>query len=344
MAMPDFVFKDYGDLVVEDSVSNGIITGESSDSFGDGELRPSAHIYGTTKWTWDVSAQAYADCWFAFYFDIVNGTTASGTTPIFEVNGATHGLCRLMPGSVANTSISFQYWNGSSWVEIDEITGIVLTNCYRFDVHVSLANSGGTFALYQEGSLISEFTGDTILDTDTTVDAIRFSSGHNTTSQRNEFSPVCVDGADTRDFFTFFDSYASGYTPLHSEASGTYPTSIDEVYWSPNDGDFLTWDAAGERQDISIQNINVAVSDSWVIETVYFVARGRSVYAPGFVMEAYSAVGGTLYTENAQDSFSGGVVENLFFEFPNDPTTGLPWANKSAVNAQTLGLRSLTPP
>lgn len=109
------------------------------------------------------SFESTSDLWFHwlsnYRWDL--GTFNDGS-PITIFDGATPVVRIRVDASNSFVSVFFQYWNGSSWVNIGATNPVLVQGVKQdIDIHCNFAASGGEFTLYQNGSAVASFTGDT---------------------------------------------------------------------------------------------------------------------------------------------------------------------------------------
>jgi hypothetical protein len=64
------------------------------------------------------------------------------------------------------------YWNGSSFTAMSNSWTPTSDTLYTVDIHINIHDSTGRFAIYIDGALHEEFTGDTLLYTTPAMDGI----------------------------------------------------------------------------------------------------------------------------------------------------------------------------
>lgn len=281
----------------------------------------------------NISAQAYADCWASFY---THSTALQTGRPIAVLKGATTELLRIATTGTAGDTV-FQYWNGSAWVTIGSALGTNLDAAgsgasTRFDIHCKLHGSTGEFKVYVDGVDKATLSGNTLFTADTTANALIFRAGH--ASFDSEYGHIFVDSVDTRGLFV--DNGMPSSNGTYAEWNGGEP-DVDNIMYAPTyANEFATGDAHGKRMLLNFGSIAAAYS-GFTVEGVVIAWVGQAVAEPAFYLKPITRV--------ASDYAPPGSVQptsplrlTYGFRLDNNPATGAPWASQAAVNGQQMGL------
>lgn len=200
---------------------------------------------------------------------------------------------------------------------------LAVTTLTTFDVHLKIAASGGVFEVYQGGSLISSFSGDTTANGSNLIRFIRLASG--TTDGLKRYSGiVCADestiGWKVQDLYPVTGSQSfSGWT-------GDFSV-LDDYAWSVSKTDSAYANANNDTSSYATNNTHSSMST--------LVPAGLAVSARAYVtpdaavsgLELGVALGGTYY--------GSGVTETLAPEDGEYPVQHIFTANPSNSSGWT---------
>ncbi len=256
-------------------------------------------------------------------------------------NEADNQIFRLIDSNTAQVVLqldgdngiwNLEYWDGSVFVELAAVTlnEDVLT---KYDIEWNIDNASGVFRLYQDGVLLSEFTGDTLHTGFTTINRVELNSGTSFASFHAYFSEVIVADEDTRGWRLV--TIAPTADGNDTAWTGTF-ADIDEI--DINDGDLINSPTADQIENFVYGDIPAAF-DGFEPAAVVVSARGQNGGAGPSNVQANVRSGGTNYFSADLAGISGsfGPLQAVFATDPDDGD----WTS-TAVNSAQFGVRSRT--
>jgi len=131
-----------------------------------------------------------------------------------------------------NGVYNLEYWNGAGFSELAPNIAFINDVLHKIDLHWKIADSGGIFEVYLDGTLVSSFSGDTLRTNFTQIDRLRISS------------PAPLSASSS------FDVYFSEIIVATEETIGWHLATVapDGV------GNSTTW--TGDNTDVSAAAVN----------------------------------------------------------------------------------------
>lgn len=264
--------------------------------------------------------------WVHFEYD-TNASIASHDLPMIWIGGGTTDLFRI---SVTNGDYQFQYWDGSTWVNVGSPLAIAAFALTRHDILIVMENSAGTIEWYANETLQASYYNDTIWTAETDIEYVAFggvvANGSGFLSQvilADESTLGCklfqhaitADGANTG-FTGGFADYTMSARSIPQTSSAAY-TSTDGAVETGIVSDLL--------------------STSLFIRGVQVNVAARKSGGPVQKANAVIRSGGTNYfSDDVLLGFGNTTVSKLW---DTDPATGVSWTS-SGVNAIEAGMRA----
>lgn len=255
---------------------------------------------------------------------IVNGSYVSffdnNDTEVFRLRG------------IFGSGLQWQYWNGSSWVQIDSWTGAWSANqTDTFDLRIEINASTGRATAYRAGSEVANFTGDTTQGGAATINKVRFLVGAfyeivlddalATLGLRLATLPVIGAGAN--------NGWSGLYTNVNALAIDD--TLTDNVASAAADQSYLVANPSATAAAFAVRAVTVGiramVDQSGPSGIKALIRSGGSNFANG-----------TNYLASAESLRAG--FQNYNFVFPTDPNTGSAWT-VSGIEDMQAGYRSV---
>lgn len=293
------------------------ITGEqrcNKVAFGD---LPS--IWWHTRWgsnnTGGVATRAFVTVYNSSDVGVLRCTTNS--------QSGGFALCRL------------QYWDGSAWQNIGGSTfnAAVGVNGTTFDMECTVDGSAGRFAMYVDGVLQVELTGDTDFYSGSAADYVTMESWGSTNPRYFSESFVCDGSTLGMRLATLVPNGDGAYTAW----TGTF-ADVDET--TVNDADFVSGAANGDRENFTLTNLSTAAA----------------ALAPVAVINSARARIGATGPQNLQltirtggNDYDSGNIAGLTTSFANgyqniwntNPDTAAAWTT-SEIDALEIGDEAIT--
>lgn len=237
-----------------------------------------------------------------------------------------------------NNVFALEYWNGASFTRITPALPIFADITHTIDVFWRIADVDGSFAIYLDGQVVAQFSGDTALPGFTQIDELRLlSADHQNTGQLSwiYYSEVLV--ATTPTLGMRVASLTATANGFNTQWAGDV-TDINDVGIA-NDATAITSDTAGQIETFVMSDLS-AEAAALTLNAVCVNARARKQLGGPQNLQLAVRVG-------ASDFFSANVAGiGLGFDgFQNiwetNPATLAPWT-ASEVNAIEAGVRSQT--
>lgn len=274
-----------------------------------------------------------------FFFDMYMGAgsgSAVALSQIIHFRGGGANLIGVRVGSVA-TNCELVRWNGTTW---DVLATILMTDwmssttIHKYSFEVIMDDTVGVFKCYRNGTLIFNYSGDTIgVPGSPTIDGVRLGAQNTNGGPLGTRAFNCfLADEDTRDIYCQSMNITSVAGDLNA-FSGSY-LDINEVAQSTNPA----YDTTARGSGVDDAEFSQNFSDPTAPFDV-----GYSVIGVGVHMRAH-------YVTNAKDVRPlvrrGGVtaygtqvvltpgVQRDFQMFTLDPATGLAWTYANLAAAQ----------
>jgi hypothetical protein len=294
------------------------------------------------------SFTAQSTVWTTMIMDSGSATSIVTNTEIFRWNGNGQGILRLRTDSSTATTLNFEYWNGATWTLIGSgITsgaGVdteinLLFYGRRFDVEIIMNNTTGAFRLYMDSVLLREFTGDTILDTETQVDEFIYTEYNSSSNIDNFIANLCIADEDTRDWvFSIHNTSSDG---TNNAWSGGEADVDDTVVGNTALNTVCATNTADARQSFNMAAQVAAVQNAYTPVAAGWIALARKANTGGLNIQPHVRISGVDYETTAISTLDT-QWKNHFGLFYNDPSTASPWADAAAIDAAEFGFQSET--
>jgi len=227
-------------------------------------------------------------------------------------------------------NLVIQSFNGSSWSNLG--SSFATTPNGFVDVSFKLHATDGYVRVYVAKALVYEFTGNTIFNSVSSIDQVRFFWGGNSLAV---YSAVIIADEDTRPL-----RYAQ--TALSAQgALAEWTGAVGNVSGTGfNDGTLVTTDTPDQRTTYTKAALNTTFNTGWTIETA--IVSVRTSTEP----EKTAALRG-IARSNSVNGFSSqqnlsNTIDVRQFQIPVDPNTSAAWT-VSNFNSAEFGVQSRTP-
>ena len=273
---------------------------------------------------------------FWFHFTAVQEISTSSTLDLtfFQVlDDANEEIPFRIDG--LNGVYTGQYWNGSSFTSMSNTFQFIADTVTVIDVHVKIHDTTGRFAIYIDGVLHDEFTGDTNLYASAQIDGFRLKGAANSPlySASMAFSEVVVADEPTVAWrvATIVPS-AAGAT---SAWTGAY-TDVDEAVI--DDTDYLESVTANQVETMVATNLSVAAS-VMDVQTLAVVARTRKGNSGIQQLQLAVRTSATDYYSTTKVLDPGFIPIEAFWA--QNPATVAQWT-PSEIDGLEIGVKSIT--
>lgn len=273
------------------------------------------------------------EAWFHYRWGAnATGGEGSARSLVTFYNSSGQGVLRLQQLAQAAPNKNLEYWNGSSWVAINgSPLTITTSNSPTIDIQCKIDNSNGRFALYIEGELVVELTGDTDLFSGSAVDYVRIENWGSTNSRR---CSECIISTTSTLSMRLATLAATG-NGANTAWTGDY-TAIDETTLS--DSDLISSGTNDQIETFTFGNLSAPASALGVLAVVNSMRARNAASGPQNVQSAIR-ISSTNYfssdipglTTTFQNGFQ--VVHEL------NPATAAAWT-PAEVDALEMGVRS----
>jgi len=237
-------------------------------------------------------------------------------------------------GGVSNPSVyDLEYWDGAAWQKIG--TSWTIASPSTLDFHCKIADTGGVFAFYVNGSLIAELTGDTLLFAGADVAEVHLASGStdDSTSADKNYTEVVVADEST---------IGMRVATLAPTAAGTNTawtgdeTDVDEVV--TDDVDFISSATADEVETYAASDLSAAAA-TFTPRAVFVAARAkRGATGPQSLQLA-------VRSGTTEDFSETKALTEAFAHYRNgwatNPDTAAAWT-PAEIDALEFGVKSIT--
>ena len=254
--------------------------------------------------------------------------TASGTRSIVQFLSAGTPLFEIYQ---LGLTLAARYWNGSAWTTIDT-EAVAASTLYKLDLKVTMNNSSGSISFLIDDTEVMSFSGDTILDTPTTINQLLIRNGSTSGSESSTFSALILADEEVSD--VFFNGTRPTGAGTNSQWTGA-ASDVDEV--GVDDTDFLTVASDAQTSTFAAGNTDATFAAGYTVLGVGVWARGsRGPTGSAFLKPSvYSNA-----TLGAGDSTELSVTwKRAHHFFTQDPDTTAAWTI-SGVNAVEIGVQS----
>lgn len=324
-SIADFAWSgtSYNNYTTSGNIALGVIEGILLDN---GTLASRAE--GTCEF------EAVDDFWLAFTWNNPNAATASGASYnlLGFFNKAYSTVNPLLKIQAVSNAMVLHYWNGSSFVVDNTVTGMIDIATIRIDIHIKIADTGGVFAVYKNGNLLANLsTDDTLRVGATHIDMMRLGQYHvNSSNGANRVSGMIIMDGDTREY----DLYQRQPNSNGAETAWT-GVYTDVAKNNVNDATMITAGTAGLLETYGKVALPSQFADA-DIGGVILSARART---SDVGINGVIRIGGTNY-DKAPEHSPGVAFTPTQYRFDLNPATSGPWSFSAIDGAQT-GVKSV---
>lgn len=276
---------------------------------------------------------AIPEAWFHYRWgEYSAGTESSARNLVTFFTSAGQGILRLRQEGTSAPNKVLQYWDGASWVNIGSIRTISTVNGRLFDIQCKIDPVDGRFALYVDGALVSELTGNTDFFS-AGVDYVSL-QGWGSTNERRVTECIIADEPTLGMRLATLGADGNG---ANTSWSGSY-LDIDEII--VNDSDMISSTTIGEEESFTLANLSTEAA-ALVPRAVIVSTRARNAPSGPQSFQSLIRTSGTNFTSPSftglLTSFSGGYQSI----WENNPNTSSPWS-PSEINSLEMGAKSDT--
>jgi len=290
----------------------------------------------------DISAPAYTEFWMSFNYE--NSTRQSADRAYLTFSGPTQDLFRLVTvetSTVAASTQRLEIFNGSTWDTL-EVLATDMVSAFagwpKWDVNFKLDATVGFFKLWKDGVLVHD-TGliDTLRATDTTITKFSIGCTYNSVSFPDYWGFITVDDLDTRGLVWEIDMAATDgfYTGWVGAVANIRGYFLWDSIWNAQG---ITAISPGEKRTFNFLEIPSGDYPGYAVESVVLGYGGQFIVEPGMFVKPLLRIGLSDYTETGQ--IFTAADSSWMVELPNNPSTGSPWADITAVNGMEIGMES----
>lgn len=268
------------------------------------------------------------EVWVHWRYGNTNGD--DDNTDFFQIMDASQqGIVRLYSNS--DGSWYFQYYNGSTWVDIGSTVRASANSTH--DIHCKIDGSTGEFAWYQNGTEIASTTGDT--DHFSATISYLWWDTYDIFAAAYMSEVICTDTENTVGMR--LATIAPDGAGSNSDWTGAY-TDIDES--SVNDADFISSGTANEVSTYSMGNLSTAAA---ALSPVALVESSRALIGASGPQNLQHVVrtGGTDYNGSSVSGLTTSFKNGFQTVWDVNPDTAAEWST-SEINALELGVESIT--
>lgn len=270
------------------------------------------------------------DFWMTFYAQ-ADGANWSSWQPglaFYDTSKSTKPLLNVCSRDSGYPVVAYRDHNGNPASTPAEISrGGSFRTISRFDIHVVISSSSGSFDIYQNGYRIITYSGSTDPHGGSAIDRIKW-------TRFNQYitflSAIIIATEDTRPLrmLQHLPNGDGAQTDWTNDYTSVNDTSDETAILSSTVGDVSTF---------TFPNID-STYDAYAVRSVFLSVRGAATGSPGSI-DAVARVGSTDYTETCDLPFSGIVTRN-YAQFENNPATASAWTI-SEVNSAEFGVKSV---
>lgn len=285
----------------------------------------------------DVSAQSYSDIYlrFGMYTDLV-GTIVR---PLFQMDGPTQPILRIMPINLSE-HFDVEMWNGATWTQIGStVTAPAADTVQGWDLRVFLDDVSGRVILDLDGVNAINFTGDTNLNSDTTIDFVRWSNACDETTVITRVNCPFVSGTSCAKL-RMDERTTTSIGGVNDVFSGN-ESSVDKLLQDSaftNGAMFLGNDTQGAT--FNMAGLDVDLAGATVHEVIINVECNPTIgetmvnYLRPRLRKSSTNYDGTGVQVPVNDYSVG---NGRPYSFTVDPDGGGAWASIAAVEAYEVG-------
>ena len=260
------------------------------------------------------------------------GGVANNRGIVTFFNSANVGVLRLL--SLSTPAFRLEYWNGSAWTAIGaDFTTTLGVNGRTWDIKCLVDNTVGDFAIWIDGTLTRQLTGDTDFFSGSAVDYVTI-NGWGATNARFVSECIIADG-DTRGMrlATLVPNGAGATTDF----TGTF-ADVDEV--TINDADFLSSATANQVETMTLTNLS-AVAGALTPVAVVATARARNAATGPQNLQLAVRTNSLDFFSSSLPSLGTSFLDGYFNVWNTNPDTTTAWT-VSEINALEAGVKSIT--
>jgi len=263
------------------------------------------------------------------------GASQQDAAPVRLIDSVTGQVVLQVDGD--NGFWHLEYWNGASFTQLSDGLFFVAGETHRLDIHWDIANSGGVFEAYIDGTLISSFSGDTLLAGFTQIDRFQLLSSSATSSIGTYdvfYSEVIVATVETIGW------RLSTLAPDGTGNSTTWTgdnTDVDDE--GANDGTFVSSDTADEVEQFTVSDLS-ATASALDVEAVVVAARHRHGETGPQNLQLSVRTGTSDFFGSNISGVDVGFNPGVEI-FDQNPDTVADWTT-GEVDALEIGVKSIT--
>lgn len=264
------------------------------------------------------------------------GTSTGGETNNRELvvfhQGDGQGILRFYQSGTAPNK-TLQYWNGSTWTAINTPVEIVTANNRTIDICCKIDAIDGRFALFVDGELVAELTGDTDFFSSSGVDYVTINNWGNTNARRcNE----CIIANEST-----LGMRLATITPSANGSNTAWTGVFSDINGSTtNDSTMISSGTADQYETNAMTDLSTPAA---ALQPVAVVSSIRARNAPSGPQNIQHVV------RTGGQEFESGNAPGLTTTFQNgfqaiwgvNPVTTDPWT-PSDINGLEIGVRSVT--
>jgi hypothetical protein len=279
--------------------------------------------------------------WTAFNHFTLASSGHTGHMMTCKVKGGSDAISLYHTSNILN----LKYWNGSSWVDISGqvssrynlgVAGGNLelsTTSARFDVHIKIHSSAGWIRVYRAGLLILSFEGNTVFNSVTAVDQIRF---YHSSIVQTSFAEILISNERTIGLRCYTAS-VNGAGASTTFTSGTF-ASVDEESNIPStvDTDYGESSTADQVLGLALDTLANSIYKIYAV-----VVNFRSLYIAGAPEKANAFLRVAATNYHGSDKTLLTTYEGQKEIWETNPNTAVAWVSGD-IAALEAGIRSRT--
>ena len=199
---------------------------------------------------------------------------------------------------------------------------------------MSIADSGGRVVISKDGVVEIDYTGDTLLTADTTIDTVRISKVDSSSSSDIYFQYLLVDAADIslKRVVDDVTSINGGFQDWDVGAEN----NIDDHFANPTTASFNTASTAGQGGTYDMENLT-SIFPIVSVDSILLTTHAKPDADPALYMKPRVRISATNYDGTGIQNLAG-VWTPYYWRYDTDPSTASAWANVAAVDAAELGV------
>lgn len=273
------------------------------------------------------------EAWFHYRWGASNiGGESQARTIVEFRNSSGQGVLRLQQIASTSPNKNLEYWNGSAWTAINGSPLSIATSLSpTFDIQCKVDGVDGRFALYVNGALEAELTGDTDFFSGSAIDSVFLGNWGNTNGRRASEAIISTTNTLSMRLATVV---ATG-NGANTAWTGDY-TAIDEVTIS--DSDLIT---SGTNDQIETFTFGDLSATAQLLAPVAVINSMRARNAASGPQNIQSAVriSSTDYFSSDLSGITTSFQNGFQVVYELNPATSAAWT-VSEVNALEMGVRS----